>query len=764
MGSFFKKPVVGYEYYLSMLMGLSCGPVDAVRTITVGDQTLYNKDIHDQDVLNIDESGLFGGHAGEGGVKGKLYALFGAASQVVPDFIRNIIAPNSDIPDFKGVATIFFDGMVCGVNPYPKQWKFRIVRRLAGWDGDVWEPDLCGIDLPSSMLVKKTMTDEDRLYYQKHNIPESEFYKDGDYSLVTDNIHAMNGAHIAYQMITDRYFGRGFSRDLIGPTFKETAKTLFSEKFGVCISWDANTTAWGDVMSELMNTIGAVFYIDKLSGLFALKLIRYDYTPDDLTLFDRNSGLIDVEEDQSTASGIEHNEQIVRFHSPISNDDRMVRAQNLGSMQALGRKNSTTSDYQYIPTTELAQVVAQRDLRIQGGGIRKFTLKFDRRAWMLVPAVVFKISLPSRGIDSMVLRAGEVIDSTATDGTITVTATTDVYGLNHNPNAAVVIPTFDPSSNYPVPTTTRLITEVSYRDLYKFMSSDDVKNVSDSSTSIACYAAQPSGTMRGFYLQTSTDGVKWDTDADNCTFSTVATLISGISETTTAININMGPDMGGVSVGSAIQVGSEIMRIDAINGITFQVSRGCCDTLPAKHETNAIVFFTDAGGGLDSTEYGSGETITARYITNSLSSSSMPEISPTESILLSNRHARPYPAANIKINGANVFGQASVKGDLNINWCGRNKLISQDVLVPYFDGNQPTEDGVQTIIQLWQGDNKKVEHATSDNSWSYPAIQQAIDFGIGQRQLTLKVFTSQSKSGNILTSWQSYSCSISLEI
>lgn len=764
MGSFFKKPVVGYEYYLSMLMGLCCGPIDAVRTITVGDQTLYDQEIPDQAVLDIDKSNLFGGHSGEGGVKGKLYALYGAASQIVPDFIKTLISPNSDVSDFRGVATIFFDGMVCGMNPYPKQWKFRLVRRLAGWDDEVWEPDLCPIDLTSSMLVKKVMTDEQRAYYQKHNIPEDDFYKDGDYEVVTDTIKAMNPAHIIYQLITDRYFGRAFSRDSIHPSFKTTARTLFSEGFGICVSWDTKSSTWNDIMSGIMNTIGGVFYIDKLTGLFALKLIRYDYNPDELMVFDRNSGLIDIEEDQSSASGIEQNEQIVRFHSPISNDDRSVRAQNLGSMQALARKNSVSSDYQYIPTTELAQIVAQRDLRIQGGSIRKFTLKFDRRAWQIVPSVVFKINIPERGVNDLVVRAGDVVDSSDIDGTISVTCSTDVYGLNHNPNAAVVYSTFDKPDNYPVPTKVRAITEASYRDLYKFMGSDDVKNVSDSSTTVICYAQQPAGLMRGFYMQTSLDGVTWETDEDNCTFSTFGTLDSDISETEETISITLGVDMGGISVGSALQIDSEIFRINSINQNIFNVSRGCVDTLPAKHTANTAVCFIDAGGGIDSTEYSSGENITVRYVTNSFSSSSMPEISPTESIALIGRHSRPYPPANIKINGISSFGMVSVKGDLTVTWNNRNKEISQDVLVSYFEDNQAAEDGVNTVIQIWSGATKKVEASVSGNSWTLPAAQQIIDLGVGVHDLTLKVFTSQSKNGIIYQSWQTYSCLLSLTV
>ena len=58
--------------------------------------------------------------------------MMGSASQIYPDWIKNLIG--TDVPDFRGVVTAVFDGLICSLNPYPKTWKFRNQRALAGWD------------------------------------------------------------------------------------------------------------------------------------------------------------------------------------------------------------------------------------------------------------------------------------------------------------------------------------------------------------------------------------------------------------------------------------------------------------------------------------------------------------------------------------------------------------------------------------------------------------------------------------------------------
>lgn len=298
----------GYRYYMSILMGLGVGPIDEVTSISIGDKKAWTGSLADINTINIDKGNLFGGESGEGGIVGTVWAFFGAKAQVIPQSIKSIMGSNapapsqfgpfsdwlnefniplqqigfwearrqyeayvaqqqalsaSAVPDFRGVATLFFDGMVCAINPYPKTWKVRRNRRQAGWDGAVWQPSLANIDMVATVSIEDTDDNGNGL---------------GTYSDVTDTIKAMNPAHIIYQALTDRNFGRGYPRAMLDEIgFLACAQQLKAEGFGLCYDWDAKNTSIADFIGAIVNTIGAALRVDRVSGLITLKLIRDDY-------------------------------------------------------------------------------------------------------------------------------------------------------------------------------------------------------------------------------------------------------------------------------------------------------------------------------------------------------------------------------------------------------------------------------------------------------------------------------------------------------
>src|SRR3546814_2858278 len=70
-------------------------------------------------------------------------------------------------------------------------------------------------------------------------------------------------------------------------------------------------------------------------------------------------------------------------------------------------------------------------------------------------------------------------------------------------------------------------------------------------------------------------------------------------------------DLDQVDIGTWAQIGSELVRVDAINTGTGQltVGRGVLDTVPVKHAAGSGIFFWDEFSGYDPTEYVIGEEI-----------------------------------------------------------------------------------------------------------------------------------------------------------
>lgn len=137
--------LVGYRYLFGIHMGISRGPVDELCEIKVGDKTAWRGSITGNGETAIDAPNLFGGESGEGGIQGTLTSLFGGPTQTAPSTLATVL--KTPMPGFRRRFTVFFDGILTMMNPYPKPWKFRVRRALQGWDGDPWYPERCVIDM-----------------------------------------------------------------------------------------------------------------------------------------------------------------------------------------------------------------------------------------------------------------------------------------------------------------------------------------------------------------------------------------------------------------------------------------------------------------------------------------------------------------------------------------------------------------------------------------------------------------------------------------
>lgn len=311
-------------------------------------------------------------------------------------------------PAYRGRLTILFDGITAMMNPYPKPWKFRVRRILKGWDGTVWQPGLAKIELDAS-----TSGAGDEVFPQTSRI-----------------IHAMNPAHIIYECLTNRIWGRGLPRSALDDaSFAAAAQTLFNEGFGMCLKWNRQDSIQSFVQA-VIDTIGAAMYEDRETGLIKLKLIRADYTFASLPVFDSSTGLLSIEEATTASPANMISECIVSYHDPITDKPRKVRAQNIAVVQMSGGVTNTISkDYLGIPISSLAQRLAQRDLRAASSRLRRFSVTLDRRGWDIYPGDVIRIRDVKRSIPDMAVRVGRYEDGTFQDGRIKVQAIQDVFAL-----------------------------------------------------------------------------------------------------------------------------------------------------------------------------------------------------------------------------------------------------------------------------------------------------------------------------------------------
>lgn len=285
-------------------------------------------------------------------------------------------------------------------------------------------------------------------------------------------IHAMNPVHILYQCLTSKEWGRGLPAEALGTSFEEAARTLYAEAFGLCLKWTRTDTIESFVQ-QILNTIGAVMYQDRTTGLIELKLVRGDYVATDLPLFDAESGLIAVEEAAVANPTDSVNEVIVSYRDPITDTDKKVRAQNLASFQAAGGvSNSTSVSYQGVPVAALALRLAQRDLRLASVSLRRFTLTLNRRGWSIYPGQCIRIKDLTRNIPDTVVRVAKFEEGNLRDGRVKITAVQDVFRMPTQAFSQVQASTWIPPNTAPCIGESTVI-EVPYFLLNRYMTPAD---------------------------------------------------------------------------------------------------------------------------------------------------------------------------------------------------------------------------------------------------------------------------------------------------
>lgn len=460
-----KNPTTGYRYFFGIHMGISRGPVDSIVEVRVGDKTAWTGSATDTGSISINKPDLFGGDKQEGGIRGTLEIMMGKPDQLASSGLVGML--KHALPGFRRMCTTFFNGTIGSNNPYPKPWTYRARRALKGWQDDTpWYPEKAIIELVGE--------------------------KDADSSESDLNIKAMNPAHIIYECLTNCEWGRGLdpARIDIG-SFTAAADTLFAEGFGLCLRWNRRDTLASFVQSVIEH-ISAVMYSDRETALIRLRLIRNDYQASLLPIFTTDSGMLAIREGDVSALGPAVNEMVVEYTDPVSSKTRTKTAQNLASLQATnGVFNSMKKEYPGIPTAALAARLAQRDLRVNAMALRRFTITCDRRAWRVAPADVLRISDVVRGIGDVVVRVGRIEDGTLQDGTITITAVQDVFGMPLSSFIGDEPPNWIKPDNKPILKEHRAF-EVPYFLLAGSMSPADFDYLEDDAGYLGTVVAKPS--------------------------------------------------------------------------------------------------------------------------------------------------------------------------------------------------------------------------------------------------------------------------------
>lgn len=708
-----KKQTLGFRYYFTIQMGLSRGPINELIEIRVADKLAWYGSVTESGNYAINAGNLFGGDKGEGGIEGSFDMCMGGPTQ--GQNARMVGMHGSLISAMRGVATMVYDGLICSMNPYPKSWKMRVRRSTAGWDREAWYPERATIVFIDNHTTLDTPSVEVGFIGDPDGYtPEgwTALYDakvaamQGDAQLRRRVVCTMNPAHILIEIATNKSWGRGMPDDQIDwNSYKVAADKLYCEGFGLSMRW-TRQSGIGDVVAEIINTIGAVQYVSRTTGLLTLRLLRDDYAIEDLPVFTRESGIMSIESAEDAGSEAGFNEVVVKYRVGPTGDVASVRYQNLGSIMSDGGVNSTTTEYLGIANRDIAVRVAARDVRASTGGLRRMKLILDRRGYPLEPGVPFILSDPESGVGSLVMRSIVITNEDYNTGSITVMALTDVFGL---PNAVYVEQDSGqgdlPSSAPALPKDQRLV-EIPYRAIYQSTDPANFSILTADAAFIGAVAVQPNSSNPTFDLIVKASSeTDYSTDQLPGAWSDYGLLPASLAPLDTVI-IFTDAVLDSVEVGQMALIGDEEVKVVTVDSgaKTVMIARGCLDTIPAAHAAGTRVWFYETGDTGASREFTIGETVNGKVLSNSLTSQLDPDLAQTLTLTTVGRFGKPYPPGLVTVDGEDIFAVQSIASGSVVAFARRNRVTQADVVQDYNVADITPETGQTHTIKLYRTD------------------------------------------------------------
>jgi len=651
------RQILGYRYYLGMHMAICHGPVDAFLRIDVGSKEAWSGNITASSTIAINKPDLFGGDKKEGGVYGSVDLAFGEPTQQKNEYlIRQLDPVTRIIPAFRGITcAIAKQCYVTANSPYPKPWAFLLKRTPM----KSWQPALAAIG------------------------------------------GSANPIHIIYESITSLEWGMGYpSSSIDETTFALAAAKCFSEGLGLSMSLSAQETIEAFIQLVLSH-INGILYTLPDTGQFAVKLLRDDYSLVGMKHFDE-SNIVKLESFERPSPAEMVNEIIVVYRPQGSASDDSVAVQALAAIQSQSGTISQTRQYPGIDNATNAARVAMRDLRQVSTPLSRISMTVNRSGWDLSVGDVVSFSWLALGITQLVLRVLKVNLGDASSGHIIIDAAEDIFGL---PSSTYISPVTNLWVDQPDTATvadSRKVFEATYWDTQTSMSTADLAYLTTTSAFLLAVAAKPSAVNVSYDLYTQSGSTAYKLAASNL-FCPTLTVTNDLTKTSTVIPyVSSTGVLSGVEIGGYAYIDSEAVRIDAISEgtQTITIARGCIDTVPETHLANSKIFVVSSNFSFDTTEYLTGETVSAKVRTRTSSNLLSESMAPTDTLVMVGRYSKPYPPGQFKINAS--YYPEVVNVSIEVTWSHRDRLLQLASIVGTLAGNIGPEPGTTYRVRAYR--------------------------------------------------------------
>lgn len=491
----------------------------------------------------------------------------------------------------------------------------------------------------------------------------------------------MNPAHILRELDTSKYYGmRHPVDDIDDAAFTAAADKLYLEGMGFSYLWGfSGESSVNDFSNIICRHIDAIHAVSFQTGKLFLKLIRDDYDPDTLPVFDQ-SNIVRVLDAHCTAPHELVNKVTGTYWDPSVGKIRSISAVNPAAINGGTPVNAITEDFTGFSSARICALAIARELRARGSQAWTFEIEVQRVGEKVDFGEPVKLNLPGYNAHNLIMRVMDIQLMDTDDATIKLILSQDIYAL---PTVPVVIqtPGYVPPSQVPQPAAPRIAMELPYWALIQRegQAAIDAALVADPGLGfIGVAAGQPDGvTGADFYVNPGAGYLS----LGSFSFSGFTTVPAGLDRFEDTIEVASPLDLFGVDVGEIGIINGELVACTAIDlevdPPVITLARGILDSAPKEHAPGDKIIWWGETYNTDEVQYNSDDEdeVSVKILTRTGSSAMALSAAPADAVQLNARAVRPYPPANVQINGE--YWPDGVADSVVITWAHRNKHSAQ---------------------------------------------------------------------------------------
>lgn len=413
------RVTTGHQYFIGLNLGLALGPSVGLREVFIDDKSVWTGTTHPTIPTNIMITALdaFGGYENGGGWQSSGLFYPGSFNQTPNAFMEDSVGIGN-VPAYNGTAHIIFQAFMSQDTidsaPGLSGLLLAILTNFSGGSAPIASKNGAYIGESASL---RSMAFVLECYTNALGLPN-------DGKIGED----MNPAEAIYQIMTNDWRGMGVSPDEIDLVQLQTiGQTLFEEGNGCSILVTAESSG-KTLIQEVLRQIDGVAYQDPASGKIRFILIRNDYDPLTLPVYDEDD-VISV--NTFSRSGWDEVVAQVKITFPQRDSDSSAVAisQDIATVSMIGHLRSTTLSMPFVYDKVVANNIASRERSQLSVPLFRMTLEMNRNAHSLRPGSVFKLNWPEYNFSNLVLRVQDFDLGSLLEGKIVINCLQDSFAL-----------------------------------------------------------------------------------------------------------------------------------------------------------------------------------------------------------------------------------------------------------------------------------------------------------------------------------------------